>query len=206
MRINVPNQITIGRLVLAVIFFVIISFYEHRGSSPATWMLDVCFVLFLVAAVSDIVDGYLARKHGQVTSLGRILDPFVDKILVCGAYAFFAGAGFVDEAGRNVTRVETWMAVLILGRELLVTGIRGYSESKGGAFGANAVGKAKMVTQSITAMFLLVSVAHPTLVFTTDVHATLRTALVWLTVVVTAISMIVYLGRAKSLLEEASRA
>lgn len=206
MRINVPNQITIGRLFLAIIFFAIISFYEQRAPTPATWMLDVCVVLFAIAAISDIVDGYLARKHGQVTSLGRILDPFVDKILVCGAYAFFAGDGFTDAAGQNVTRVDTWMAVLILGRELLVTGIRGFSESKGDAFGANAVGKAKMVTQSATAMVVMFSVAHPTLLFSTDVHLMIRLVLVWLTVIVTAISMVVYLGRARALLEDASRA
>lgn len=206
MRINVPNQITIARLAMSVVFFALISFYSETAADRRVWLLDICFGIYLVAAVSDIVDGWIARKYGQITALGRILDPFVDKILVCGAYAFFAGAGFVDAAGKNVTFVQTWMVVLILGRELFVTGIRGYSESKGGAFGANAVGKAKMVTQSITAMFLLVSVGHPDAIVKPEVHMFLRQLFVWITVVVTALSMVIYLGRARSLLEEASDA
>lgn len=204
MTINLPNQITIARLVLAVIFFVVISQYEHV--SPRVWLLDACLVIFIVAGISDVVDGYLARKHGQITSLGRILDPFVDKVLVCGAFAFFAGGGFVDEAGRNVTNVQMWMVVLIFGRELLVTGFRGFSEAQGASFAATRYGKAKMFVQAATAGFLLFSVAHPGRVLPINVHQLLRLVLVWTTVIVTALSMIMYLGRVRGLLSRTSGA
>ena len=74
----------------------------------------------------------MARRRNQVTAFGRILDPFVDKVLICGAFAYFAGSGFIEESGRNVTGVRMWMVMVIFGRELLVTGLRGFTEARGG--------------------------------------------------------------------------
>lgn len=200
MRINLPNQITIGRLVLAIVFFVFLADYRH-GVSPDYW-LDVTLIIFIVAAISDIVDGWLARRTGEVTSLGRVLDPFVDKVLVCGAYIFYAGPGFVNGNGHNVTGVWPWMVVLIIARELLVSGLRGFSESQGQAFGANAIGKAKMVTQSVTACFILLVLGY-----FEDVPAMMAAmrVCVWVTVVVTALSLVAYLARSKHILADASR-
>lgn len=82
MALNVPNQITLTRLVLAVVFFCVLSQYDARR--PSTLLLDVCVLLFVVTAATDFLDGYLARKWGQVTALGRVLDPMVDKVLICG--------------------------------------------------------------------------------------------------------------------------
>lgn len=204
MKINLPNQITIGRLVLAIIFFVFIAQFSINEQPPRFWLLDVCMVLFLVAAVSDIADGYLARKYNQVTSFGRIIDPFVDKILICGAYAFFAGVGFVRD-GRHVTNVAMWMVVVILGRELLVTGIRGFSEAKGESFGANLYGKVKMVLQSATAVWVLLTVAHPEGVFGSRGFVVGCKVMVWATVVVTMLSMLSYLNMAWHILSETTR-
>src|SRR3989304_1473760 len=94
--LNLPNRITLARLGLAVAFFVLLSQYSQR--SPKAWMLDLAVVMFIVAAATDIVDGYIARKRGLVTPLGRVLDPLVDKVLVCGAFILFVGPGFVDPA------------------------------------------------------------------------------------------------------------
>jgi CDP-diacylglycerol--glycerol-3-phosphate 3-phosphatidyltransferase len=116
MKINLPNQITLGRLILAVVFFVLLAQFDIQH--PRIWLLDLCFALFIVAALTDWLDGYLARKHNQVTAFGRVLDPFVDKVLVCGTFVFLAGPAFVNDAGRNVTYVAPWMVVLILGRGL----------------------------------------------------------------------------------------
>ena len=76
--LNLPNQITIARLGLAVVFFILLSQYSQVTPKPL--MLDVAAVIFIIAAVTDILDGYLARKWGQVTALGRVLDPLVDKV------------------------------------------------------------------------------------------------------------------------------
>lgn len=204
MAINLPNQITIARLILAIIFFVLLGQYSHGESGPR--LLDVCAALFIVAALTDALDGYLARRQNQVTSFGRVLDPFVDKVLVCGAFVFFCGPGFVElESGCNVSGVRVWMVVLIVGRELLVTGLRGFSESQGDAFGANVFGKAKMMVQSITVPVVLFFLAHRDSVLGSPGVAWIMPAFVWLTVVVTAVSIAAYLVRARSILAEMSR-
>jgi len=102
--LNVPNQITLARLALAILFFVVLSQYDYR-QAPA-WKLDLAVAIFVLAAGSDFLDGYLARKWGQVTPLGRVLDPMVDKILVCGAFILFLDPGFLDKDGRLVTPEE----------------------------------------------------------------------------------------------------
>lgn len=199
MRINLPNQITLGRLGIAVVFFAALAQFNYRAGRM--WLLDLSATLFLLAALSDILDGYLARKYNQITSFGRIIDPFVDKILVIGAYTFLAGEGFVNAAGAKVSFVAPWMVVVILARELLVTSLRGVTEGSGVSFAANAYGKAKMALQSTTVVWVLLTIAHPEgLAF----FAMLRPYLVYLTVIVTFLSAIPYLVAARSFLSQTS--
>ncbi len=130
---NVPNQITTARLVLAIVLFGLMSWNIYGAS----------LVVFLIAAGTDWMDGYYARKYGQVTVLGRILDPFVDKIIICGAFIYLAAAPLepVDSG------VRAWMAVVVVGRELLVTAVRSFLETQGADFSASWSGKLKMVLQ-----------------------------------------------------------
>jgi CDP-diacylglycerol--glycerol-3-phosphate 3-phosphatidyltransferase len=200
MKLNLPNQITVARLILAVVFFVLLGQYSQK--TPKLWMLDVAAAVFIVAAVTDFLDGYLARRFGMVTDLGRILDPLVDKVLVCGAFILFVGPAFVDENGRNVTCLKAWMVVVIVARELLVTGLRGFSEAKGRAFGASLHGKIKMWMQSIAAPAILLIVAHQGTVISDSLAEAAKSVLVWLTVVVTALSTIQYLMRSRYILDE----
>ena len=165
-------------------------------------MLDLAVVIFIVASVTDAVDGYIARKKGLVTALGRVLDPFVDKVLVCGAFIIFAGPGFVDADGHNVTEVTAWMVVVIVGRELLVTGLRGFSESRGKAFGASLHGKVKMWMQSIAAPAVLLIVAHEHSWPEATWPSITKKALVWAMVVVTTLSAVQYIIRSRDILEE----
>ena len=165
-------------------------------------MLDLAIVIFIVAAATDAVDGYIARKKGLVTALGRVLDPFVDKVLVCGAFIIFAGPGFVDADGHNVTEVTAWMVVVIVGRELLVTGLRGFNESRGKAFGASLHGKLKMWMQSIAAPAVLLIVAHEASWPGANWPSITKKALVWAMVVVTALSTVQYIMRSRDILEE----
>ncbi len=201
MNINLPNRITLARLALAIVFFVLLAQFNVR--KPDVVILDACIILFALAAATDWLDGHLARKLHQVTSFGRILDPFVDKVLVCGTFVFLAGPGFINAEHTQVTCVAPWMVVLIIGRELLVTGLRGFSESKGKAFGASAYGKTKMVLQSITAPTLMLFVAH--IEPHPGAHSLewIKVALVWLTVIATTGSMIPYLFQSKEILADA---
>lgn len=202
MKVNLPNQITFARLLLSVVVMVLLSRYEFTAARSV--MLDWCVVIFVVAALTDWLDGYLARRNNQVTALGRVLDPFVDKILVCGAFVLLAGPGFVNDEGVNVTCVAPWMVIVIVGRELLVSGLRGFSESQGQSFGASIHGKAKMWIQSTTAPLIILFVAHPQTLLTNPTVAWVPSVLAWITVVVTIASLVSYLFRAKHILLEAS--
>lgn len=192
MRITVPNQITLGRLVLALVFFALLSTISPRLDSGDRFALGVAFWMFLVAALSDVLDGWLARAWNQVTQFGRVVDPVVDKVLVCGAFVYFASGLFVDaQSGTNRTGVQAWMVVLIILRELLVSAVRASAESGGVAFGADWSGKLKMLVQSVTVCVILGQLAwFPQL-------AWLSAACVWMTVAVTAGSLLTYLQRGR---------
>jgi CDP-diacylglycerol--glycerol-3-phosphate 3-phosphatidyltransferase len=136
---NVPNQITALRLCLAIADFVLMPLGRHLAA----------LAVFLVAAATDWVDGYLARRYGQVTRLGRVLDPFVDKIIVCGMFIFLS-----DVDG---SRIAAWMAVVVVSRELLVTAMRSSIEQGGGDFSAMMSGKVKMTLQCIAVSASLVT-------------------------------------------------
>lgn len=148
---HLPNLITLARLLLAVAVFVCMSrALDAPGSSASRVWLTWAFWLWLVAAVSDTVDGYLARKYGWVTALGRIADPVVDKVLTLGALAYLVpGQAVYGRADDLMPIMPVWALVLLLTREFLVTALRGYVESKGLAFPAERMGKWKMVLQSV---------------------------------------------------------
>ncbi len=199
MTVNLPTQITLSRLVLTIVFLVLLGQYSQR--SPQSWILYVGLGVFVVAAATDYLDGYLARKRNEVTALGRILDPFVDKVLVCGAFVFLAGPAFCDANGFNVTFLRPWMLVVILGRELLVTGLRGFSESRGIEFGAGYVGKVKMWIQSITVGVILLAVASRGLESRPGLEM-LVAIFVWMMVLVTAASLVTYLMKSRAVLTD----
>lgn len=127
---NVPNQITMARLALAIVVFILIGLQQFM---PA-------LICFIVAASTDWMDGYWARKYQQVTKLGRMLDPFVDKTIICGTFIFLVGEA--PESG-----VLAWAATIVVVRELLVTALRSAIEQSGGDFSASWAGKWKMVFQ-----------------------------------------------------------
>jgi CDP-diacylglycerol--glycerol-3-phosphate 3-phosphatidyltransferase len=149
---HLPNLITLIRLLLAVAVFACLSraLALPSGSAVVTPMLSWAFWLWLVAAVSDTLDGYLARKYGWVTPLGRIADPVVDKVLTLGVLAYFVpGQHLYGRAGDLLPVMPVWALVVLLTREFLVTALRGYVESRGLAFPAERSGKWKMAVQSI---------------------------------------------------------
>jgi CDP-diacylglycerol--glycerol-3-phosphate 3-phosphatidyltransferase len=147
--LNIPNQLTAARLVLAVVVFVLIPLEMYLAA----------LVVFVIAAGTDWIDGWYARKYGQVTKVGRVFDPFVDKIIICGTYIFLAaqpqGDGWLPRAG-----IAPWMAVVVMGREMLVTALRSMIEAEGGDFSAKTAGKLKMVFQCVAAVASLLALRH----------------------------------------------
>src|SRR4051794_7004069 len=165
---HVPNLLTGLRLVLALVFFIMLAYFQYEGRGDP-WFLWWAFMIYLVALITDFLDGFLARRWHVEGQFGRIVDPFVDKVLVLGSFAFFAGKNFIipETAGhgphnvvQTLTGVAPGVVVILLARELLVTSLRGSSESTGKNFGAQFSGKLKMVVQSVTILVILVYVNY----------------------------------------------
>lgn len=146
---NVPNKLSAARLLLSVAVFVLIPLHFYWAA----------LIIFVIAAGTDWVDGWWARKYDQVTQLGRILDPFCDKILICGTYILLAVEMTAVESFPWYAIIAGWMAVVIVGRELLVTVIRSLVEGSGGDFSAKMAGKVKMWFQCIAVGAALVALA-----------------------------------------------
>src|SRR3954447_10929715 len=91
---HVPNLLTGSRLVLSLVFFCMLAYYQYEGRGDP-WFLNIAFLIYLVALITDFLDGFLARRWKVEGAFGRIVDPFVDKIMVLGSFAFFAGKNFV---------------------------------------------------------------------------------------------------------------
>jgi CDP-diacylglycerol--glycerol-3-phosphate 3-phosphatidyltransferase len=177
---NLPNQLTAARLVLGIILFVLIEYDQ--------WLW--CIVVFAFAAVSDWLDGYIARKQGLTSTLGRNLDPLVDKVVICGAYIFL-----LREAESALT---PWMVVIVVARELIITGLRSFLENLGANFGAEWLGKIKMVLQCAALFAIFLALHEKNLpLFTWP-----RDILVWSMLIATALSGLQYLWKAFALLRK----
>src|ERR1700722_20785975 len=212
---HVPNALTALRLLLAAVFFGILSYYQYDVSGKhgqAVW-LNTAFMVYLVALVTDFLDGYLARRWKVEGAFGRVVDPFVDKVLVLGSFIFFAGKNFtvpwisaegVRQSVVTITGVVPWMVVVILARELLVTSLRGSMEGSGEAFGAQLSGKLKMGFQSVTILVILMFVNYRDRLSGEALrNATIfRDCCIWGTVAITAISGLLYVRRAVKLYQK----
>ncbi len=181
---NLPNQLTAARLVLAIVLFVLITQSYWVG----------CVLVFVAAAITDWLDGYLARKQGLVSTLGRNFDPLVDKVLICGAYTFL-----LPVPGSGLT---AWMVTLVVARELLITSLRSFLENQGAVFGADWLGKIKMVLQCAALIAVFVALKVPDWAAEASVFFDLvRDGLVYAMLVATALSGLQYLWKAAALLK-----
>lgn len=136
--INVPNVLTLVRILLIPVFIIL---FVH----PTPDQSLAAAIVFAVAAVTDMLDGYIARRTGQVTKLGKLLDPIADKLLVLSALILLM----------NVERVSALVVLLIVGRELAVTGIRAIAAGEGMIIPAETTGKYKMALQVVAIILLI---------------------------------------------------
>ena len=195
---NLPNAVTVARLVLAVALFWMIAYNGLWKTAAA---------LFVVTAATDFLDGHLARKYGQVTTLGRILDPFVDKIVVVGALLFLLEKKVrLDGAGGEPalvvwSGVSAWMVLVILAREMFVSSLRGFLEKHGIDFSADWTGKVKTTLQFTAVTASLLSLA-PEFAELSPAFAGrgwflwARDGLLWAATLFTAYSGVAYVARA----------
>ena len=185
--LNPPNIITLSRLLLAVFLFWLIDRGNH-------W-LAAC-VVFVIAAATDALDGYIARRYGMVTKIGRILDPFVDKVIIGGAFMFLAV--------QRDSGVNAWMVITVIGREMFVTSLRSVLEQEGKDFSATMSGKIKMVVQCAAVAGSLLYLDYVTQGTASEYSLTIarnvRDVLLWTSVGVTLYSGYEYVIRAARML------
>lgn len=150
---NLPNQLTLSRIFLAPVIIVLLYF-------PAFWTCFLAGLLFIVAAFTDLFDGYLARKGNQVTPLGKFLDPLADKVLVSSVLIMLVQNGWV----------QAWIAIVIICRDIMVTGLRAIAADEGIVIAADKYGKAKTVLQILALTPLIWHYGWPIGSFTLPVH------------------------------------
>ncbi len=184
---NIPNLITLSRLILTFVILIMISL-------QTAWLITAC--LFVVAVATDFVDGYLARKWNQITPLGRIMDPFVDKIIIGGTMIFLTA---IPASG-----VTDWMTFTVIAREMLITALRSVLEGHGVDFSAKWSGKMKMLLQSSVIPFALLSLSPWFMQQVGDSAGAFlmaRDILLWAMVVVTVYSGVEYMFRGWKLIQ-----
>lgn len=188
---NLPNKLTLGRAVLTAVFVLVLSV----GSFP--FQYNCALLLFLIAAATDWLDGYLARKHNLVTDFGKLLDPLVDKILTASAFILLV----------DLNMIAAWVVVVIVGREFLITGLRLLALAKARVLPAEKLGKYKTVAQMGTIVFLLIQMAWAEITSRevgelSEIWQIPALLLIALTVILTAWSGAGYLWRNRELLAD----
>lgn len=181
--VNLPNALTVLRIFL--IPLLIAALFSTRLPNREIYATAI----FLAAAITDLLDGYLARRRGQVTTLGMLLDPIADKLLIAAA--------FISLVQIDSALVPAWMVVIIIGREFAVSGLRSVAATQGFTIAANEWGKLKMVSQVVAVCIIIVAVKYGTLHllgWAVDVRLLGKIAL-WAVVIVALLSGSTYFWR-----------
>lgn len=174
---NTPNKLTIARIIM-IPFFVAFLMYDITGNADK-W---IALAIFVIASLTDTLDGYLARKYHLVTNFGKFMDPLADKLLVCSALICFTATG----------QLAAWITIIIIAREFIISGFRLIAAENGIVIAANYWGKFKTVSQMIMIILLLIDLG--------GVFDILEQVFIWLSVALTIISLITYIWQNKSVL------
>lgn len=176
---NLPNALTLGRIFLVPLLVVVLltSFDGRRVLGVSNEILGAA--IFALASVTDWLDGFLARRRGQVTGLGEWMDPLADKLLITAALVSLVQLG----------RASAWMVAIILGRELAVTVLRSFLYARGQSLPASSIGKTKMAAQVVAILLLILGPGH------VDVFFVLGQVALWVATAAALISAVDYTRR-----------
>jgi len=142
---NLPNWLSFSRILLVPAFVALLLVRYQKYA----------LAVFLIALATDWLDGFLARRRSQVTTLGKLLDPLADKLLICSAFIALAQIDAERVCHGGSPEVRAWMVVIIVSREFAVTGLRSIAMAKGVAIPASRLGKLKMIGQSVAVVLLI---------------------------------------------------
>ena len=175
---NLPNKLTVLRVIM-VPFFVFFMLWDGLGVNGKY----VAAVLFILASLTDCLDGHIARKYHLITNFGKFMDPIADKLLVCSALICLVEQGML----------ASWIVIIIIGREFIISGFRLVASDKGIVIAASYWGKFKTVFQMIMVILLILDLG--------GVFDILAQAAVWISLILTVISLIDYLIKNRKVLE-----
>lgn len=176
---NLPNKLTIFR-VLLIPFFVVFMLTDLGG----TWSKYIALAIFVVASLTDLLDGKIARKYNLVTNFGKFMDPLADKLLVCSAMICLV----------EMQRLAAWMVIVIIAREFIISGFRLVAASDGIVIAASYWGKFKTTFQMIMIILLILNWG--------GIFPLLETIVTWIALILTVVSLVDYLWKNKSVLLE----
>jgi CDP-diacylglycerol--glycerol-3-phosphate 3-phosphatidyltransferase len=177
---NLPNKLTILRVIL-IPFFVF--FLLMPDVTPYSNYIAVA--IFIVASLTDMLDGKIARKYNLVTNFGKFMDPLADKLLVCSALICLVNNG----------QLAAWIVIIIIAREFIISGFRLVASDNGIVIAASYWGKFKTVSQMLMVIVLILDIPHPVFVL-------LGTVLKYLALILTVVSLIDYIYKNKDVLKE----
>lgn len=175
---NLPNKLTILR-VFMIPFFVFFILTDYVGDA-SKW---IALAIFIVASLTDLLDGKIARKYNLVTNFGKFMDPLADKLLVCAAMICLV----------EMRKLSAWMVIIIISREFIISGFRLIAADNGIVIAASYWGKFKTTFQMVMICLLIADIAAITL---------LTQIVVWIALILTIISLIDYLVKNKSVMKE----
>jgi len=173
MQMNLPNKLTVLRMIMIVPFVVLLL-------SGYDW---IALVLFIMASLTDMLDGKIARKYNLVTNFGKFMDPLADKLLVCSALIALVEMG----------RIPAWIVIIIMGREFIISGFRTIASDNGVVIAASYWGKFKTVFQMIMVCMMIANIGVLSLL--TDI-------VMWIALILTVVSLADYLYKNKDVMKE----
>lgn len=174
---NLPNKLTMFRVIL-IPFFVLFMLVDI--TSVDKW---IALAIFIIASLTDLLDGKIARKYNLVTNFGKFMDPLADKLLVCSALICLVA----------MDRIPAWMVIVIIAREFIISGFRLIASDNGVVIAASYWGKFKTTFQMVMICLLIADI---------EVIAVITTVIMWIAVLLTIISLIDYLVKNKDVMKE----
>ena len=177
---NLPNKLTLFRVILIpfFVFFLLAPYFEGYGNYIAV-------AVFIVASITDFLDGKIARKYNLVTNFGKFMDPLADKLLVSSALICLVA----------LNKIPAWVVIVIIAREFIISGFRLVAADNGVVIAASYWGKFKTAFQMVTVIVLILNIPG-------EVFAVIGTVLIYISLVLTVISLIDYIAKNKDVLKE----
>ena len=173
---NLPNKLTVLRVILVPVFVL---FLLANITPYDKW---VALVIFIVASLTDLLDGKIARKYNLVTNFGKFMDPLADKLLVCSAMICFIA----------MNKMPTWMVLIVIAREFIISGFRLVASDNGVVIAASYWGKFKTAFSMVMIIFVIMDIANPVFYVITQI-------LIWVSLILTVISLVDYVLKNKDI-------